>query len=263
MEDPSWGRNCDLLVNALQALERGTSQIRRSTNKLITLRDIAKEREKVKRVTSSTNAKEVHAIQDALALMEKYMRLNPAQLRGQGVKLTTEAQMALENYQKSCDAFYKRCISVEESLRRGGATTGVRIGGGGPAASAASDVDDADENTDLLQGARNGGLTQKEAFERDLHDEIMEERQRETTEIADNVKDINEIFNHIHLMVNEQGEALDLVEENVGIAERATRNATSNLRQAQQYRETSTRDKMMLWFVLVLAFIVFLVVLLS
>ncbi|KAH9599030.1 Syntaxin [Trypanosoma melophagium] len=259
MEDPSWRRNCDLLTDALRSLERGTSQIRRSTNKLTTLRDIEKEREKVKQVTSKTNAKEVHVIHDALGLMEKYMRLNPTQLRGQGIKLTTEAKVALENYQKSCDAFYKKCINVEESLRSGGGTTRVKVRG---SVTSTSDLDDVDENTDLLQGETNGKTTLKEEFERDLHDEIMAERHRETSEIADNVKDINEIFNHIHLMVNEQGETLDIIEGNVGTAERATRNATNNLRQALQYRETPARDKMMLLFVLILAFVVFVVVLL-
>ncbi|RNF09255.1 syntaxin [Trypanosoma rangeli] len=258
MEDPSWRRNCDLLTDALQSLDRSTSQIRRSTNKLTTLRDIARERERVKQVTGSTNAKEVHSIQDALGLMEKYMRLNPAQLRGQGVKLTTEAKVAMERYQNSCDAFYKKCISVEQSLRSSQGTTHVKVL---PGSQVSSDADEADETSDLLQKGAAGALTQKEIFERDLHDDIMAERRRETLEIADNVKDINEIFNHIHLMVEEQGDSLDVIEGNVGMAQQATRNAAQHLRQAQQYQETPKRNKFLLLFAFVLAFIVFFTVL--
>ncbi|KAF8276151.1 putative syntaxin [Trypanosoma cruzi] len=258
MEDPSWRRNCDLLTDALQSLERSTLQIRRSTNKLTTLRDIARERERVKQVTGRTNAKEVHAIQDALGLMEKYMRLNPAQLRGQGVKLTTEARVALEKYQKSCDAFYRKCISVEESLRSGRGTTRVKMLSGTPAS---SDAEDVDENSDLLQRGAAGTFTQREMFERDLHDEIMAERRRETSEIAENVKDINEIFNHIHLMVEEQGDTLDTIEGNVGVAQQATRNAADSLRQAQRYQENPRRNKFLLLLVLFLAVIIFITVL--
>ncbi|RNF25968.1 syntaxin [Trypanosoma conorhini] len=259
MEDPSWRRNCDLLADALQSLDRSTSQIRRSTNKLATLRDIARERERVKQVTARTNAREVHGIQDALGLMEKYMRLNPAQLRGQGVKLTTEAKVAMDKYQNSCDAFYKKCISVEQSLRSSGETTRVRVLQGNLAS---SDAEEGDETSELLQKGAAGALTQKELFERDLHDEIMAERRQETSEIADNVKDINEIFNHIHLMVQEQGESLDVIEGNVGVAQQATRNAANHLRHAQHYQESPACNKYLLLFALVLAFIVFVTVLL-
>ncbi|CCD12144.1 unnamed protein product [Trypanosoma congolense IL3000] len=246
MDDPSWNRNCDLLAKALQSLDSSTSKIRRSTNKLLTLRDIATEREKVKRVTSSTNAKEVHAVQDALGFLERYMRLHPAQLRGQGMKLTAEAQVALDNYKKSCDAFYKRCMALEESLRSGKKTTRVKVEGGD-----GSDDDDLDEGTSLLRGGV-ADYKQKQEFEDDLYNEIMAERMRETKEIADSVRDINDIFNHIHSMVEEQGVGLDAIENNVTRSSQATRSALSHLQHARENQRSSRCNRMLMIFVVVL-----------
>ncbi|KAG8349077.1 syntaxin [Trypanosoma vivax] len=248
MDDPSWQRNCNLLAGALQALDQSTSQIRRSTNKLFSLRDIATERERVKRVVSSANAKGVQTIQDALEFMEKYMRLHPTQPWGQGVKLSTEAKVALDNYQKACDSFYKQCISVEDSLRSNKGQTRVRISGG--LSSAGSEAEDLDEGRRLLPGS--GGLTQREEFENALHHEIMAERQRETSEIAENVRDINEIFTHIHTMVEEQGEALTAIEKNTDASAQSTRNAVRHLQQAHQHVGTSNRDKILVLLIVLL-----------
>ncbi|AAZ10588.1 syntaxin, putative [Trypanosoma equiperdum] len=255
MDDPSWQRNCDMLTHALQSLERSTSQIKRSTNKLVTLRDIAQERDKVKKVTSAANAKDVHAVHDALAFLEKYMRLHPTQLRGQGVKLSTEAQVVLENYKKSCDVFYKKCISLEESLRKNSATTRVRIGTGD-----GSDVDDFDdEGESLLPRGATAGSAQRQAFEDDLHNEIMAERVRETSEIAESVRDINELFNHINSLVAEQGVGLEIIEENVTRSSAATRNAVGHLQQARDSQQRSGRDKMFIFLIVVLMIMLLLV----
>lgn len=270
MNDPSWVRNCELLTKALLSLDRSTSTIRRSTNKVYNLKDITKEREKVKSVTSSTNSKEVQEVQDTLKLLEKFIRLNPPQLSSQGAKLTTDAQVALQNYQQACDLFYKKCISVEEKFRDQPAGSGVASGGrrnrgdGDVHVDIGSEDDDADEGEGLLGNAGKSGRLQNQAqlhsqrddFERTLHEEIMAERNREAKEIAENVKDIKEIFQHINELVGEQGVTLDEVEQNVGRANVATRNGVNHLRQAQQHQDDSRRNKMCLIFIMVIVFLV-------
>lgn len=265
MDDPSWQRNCETLVRSLQSLDRKTATIRRGTNKLVSLRDMDKEREKIRQTTSGANSTEVQSIQDSMRLAEQFMRQNPT-LNGEGVKLMNESQTALESYQAACDAFYKKCISVEESSR------GKR--GGKPGRAFQDDSEDEGETNRLLGTDEAGGsLAQqhqqqqqqsaKSMFERDLYEDLMAERARETKEIADNVRDINEIFQQIHEMVDEQGVQLEVVDGNLSAAERATRNASQHLQRARQYQETSSRNKFLLIFVIILCIIVFLMLILN
>lgn len=182
-----------------------------------------------------------------MRLVEQFIRQNPS-LNGEGVKLKNESQAALESYQVACDCFYKKCISVEESSRGKRNSKSTR---------AFQDGSDDEGETNRLLGsdqpaaAQNAQETAKAVFERDLYEDLMAERARETREIADNVRDINEIFQHINEMVDEQGVQLEVVDANLSAAERATRNANRHLSRAQQYQETSTRNKFLFVFVLV------------
>lgn len=245
MEDPSWQRNCELLARSLQSLDKKTATIRRSANKLLSVKDIQKEREKVTQAASTANSTDVQSIQEQLRLVEHFLRLNPV-YNCEGVKLMNEAQTALHNYQFACDNFYKKCIALEGSARRQSSKT---------ARTFADDSDDETEKDALLHKER-AQKTEMLAFEDSLYQELMAERVRETQEISNNVRDIYEIFEHINEMVGEQGVQLEIVDANVSTAERATGNASRQLQLAQRYQESSCRNKALLIFVLVMFFLV-------
>lgn len=250
MSDPSWQRNCNTLVKALQSLDRKTAIIHRSTNKLVSTRDIQKERERIRQTTSTANGTDVQSIQDTMRLVEQCIRQNPA-LNSEGVKLVNESQSALESYQMACDGFYKKCIAIEGSSRERRQSKTARA--------FEDDSDDGESSRLLGTGDTHGQQeTAKAMFERDLYEDLMAERAVETREIADNVRDIHEIFAHIHEMVDEQGTQLEVVDANLSAAERATQNANRHLRQAQQYQSTSSGNKYLLFFIAVMFVIVLL-----
>ncbi|KAG5490550.1 hypothetical protein JKF63_00670 [Porcisia hertigi] len=232
MSDPSWRRACDLLSKHLHSLGHKIAVIRRITNRRSAVEEIRREREEVKRITREANATDVQDIRKSVKCLERFILLDKS-LTEEGRKLAKDAEVILQDYERVCNDFYRKCMEGESvrGARNSRALQMFREVSG----------DDDDENERQLLLATEA--PQRVQFERDLYDELMVERQRETNEIADNVRDIHEIFQHINGMVNDQGEQLEIVDNNLSTAERATRNASQHLRRAQQYQGTSNRNK--------------------
>lgn len=245
MSDPSWIRSCERLTNALSALEKKKKTIERSTINVIAVKDISKEREKVRQTTSGANSAIVPEIEKEVRLMQGFIGLNPA-LSGEGMDLMNDAKALLRGYQEACDKFYKKCMSVEEANRSRMNSRTSR---------AFRDGSEEEGEGDALLGGGSSQATQRMQFEKSLYEELMLEREQETREIAENVQDINEIFAHIHGMVEEQGVQLNIVDDNISVAERATRNANTHLSRAQQYQTTSNCNKLLLILVIAVFFI--------
>ncbi|KPI84087.1 putative QA-SNARE protein [Leptomonas seymouri] len=245
MSDSSWRRTCSALVEQLQKLEQKVSVIRRITSRRSLADETKKEREEVKKITREANATDVQDIRKTVKLMERFIMLDK-RLSDEGRKLAKDAEKTLQEYENACNEFYRKCIDG-------------RGGRGGQSSRAqqrvfrdASDDEAESEGAPLLAAEP----PQRVQFERDLYDELMQERQRETSEIADNVRDIHDIFQHISGMVNEQGEQLDVVDYNISAAERATQNASRHLQRAQQYQTTSSRNKLLFVCMMILLIIV-------
>lgn len=239
MDDPSLSRQSALLVDALNAIDKIASSFKRSTTKVISVKDMKKEREKVRALVEGATKHELPAIHDAVKFLDRYLRLHPNHTTS--FKLINDAKVALSTYQSSCDSFYQRCCEIErktEAQCRKGAPGG-----------------DSDEDVQLSEKApfltSSSSSSQRQQFESVLHDEIMEERNREVREIAESVRDINEIFSHIHELVGEQGEKLSHVEENLQDSERSTRNASEQLRLAREAQDRSRRNQVVLLLIVV------------
>ncbi|KPA80261.1 putative mitochondrial QA-SNARE protein [Leptomonas pyrrhocoris] len=245
MTDPSWRRTCNALTEQLQKLEQKVSVIRRITFRRSSADDIKKEREEVKKITREAKATDVQDIRKTVRLMERFIVLDK-NLSDEGRKLAKDAEKTLQEYENACNEFYSKCIDSK----------GGRGGQGGRAQQRAFRDASDDEAGSEVASLLVTEPPQRVQFERDLYEELMLERQRETGEIADNVRDIHEIFQHINGMVNEQGEQLDVVDSNVSAAERATRNASQHLRRAQQYQTTSSRNKLLFICMMVMLVIV-------
>lgn len=89
----------------------------------------------------------------------------------------------------------------------------------------------------------------------DLHSAIMRERRRDMEELADNVADINEIFSHIAVMIQEQGESLEVVATHVEAAEEETDRAVDQLRRAKA-SQTAAHVKYAVAAILAIIFLV-------
>ncbi|EPY36463.1 syntaxin 7 [Angomonas deanei] len=160
-----------------------------------------------------------------------------------------ESRNMLRNYQNACELFYKKCISVEESCRT---THENRF--------ANATFQDSDEETEREALLTQETETQRSAFEKELYNEIMAERARETQEIAESVRDINDIFQQVNEMVGEQGIKLDLVDRNISVAQTSTSNGVNQLRRANAYQQDSSNNNCL--FFLLLAIVAFICLLL-
>jgi hypothetical protein len=242
MEDPSLARQTASLVEALAAIEKATSGMRRSTTKLAAARDIAKERKKVKILIDNCTHEEVPAVYDALRFLDKYLRLHTDYSRG--VKLMNESKTVLAAYQLASDNFYAKCCEVEANERKSSrfSTQNEEEDLNG---------EELSEKVPFLDGAPSAN-SQRQIFEQNLHDEIMEERNREVREIAESVRDIHEIFGHINELVGEQGDKLQVVDDHISASERATRNAAEQLRQARDAQDRSRRNQVILLIVVII-----------
>lgn len=246
-----------MVTRSLQSLQKKIGVIRRSSKKLLTVADINKEREKIRETTRAANAEDVTAIQEALQMMERFMKIHPCYSM-EGVKLMGEAQQTLNEYQTSCDAFYKQCIVVEEQSRSGGRQQQQQANRFAMT-NDEDDDDDFDEEPNEAQSLLGRQhASQREQYEQELHNEIVAEVERETHEIAENLRDVNIIFNHITKLVEEQGVQLNGIDENLTTAARSTRNGTEQLRRAEQHQNSSTRTK---WMVVILLILISLVML--
>ncbi|KAK7197663.1 putative QA-SNARE protein [Novymonas esmeraldas] len=250
MVDPSWRRACDLLAKHQKSLGQKIAVIRRITNRRSSAEETKRDREEVKRVVHEANATDVQDIRKSVKALERFILLDKS-LSDEGRKLAKGAEVLLQDYERTCNDFYRRCMEGESAR-------GVQSSRALRTFREASDDDRgaAGEGEDEAQGLLTTEAPQRVQFERDMYEELMLERQRETGEIADNVRDIHEIFQHINGMVNEQGEQLDVVDGNLSAAERATRNASQHLRRAQQYQTTSSRNKILFICMMVLLVIV-------
>lgn len=245
-EDLSWRRNSHLLTRSLHSLQKKITGIQRSTKKLITVADINQEREKIRETTRRANTEDVAAIHEAVRQMERFMEIHPC-FTVEGIKLMGDSQQTLKDYQQSCDAFYNACISVEQKYSNRQSYLSED--------SEKSELDEEiDESTTLL--LKGNQQTQRLRYEQELHDEIVAELERETNEIAENVRDVNIIFSHITKLVMDQGVQINEIDRSLETTVQATRSGNEQLRRAAEYESKSSLWKWVIIGLLVLMLLV-------
>jgi hypothetical protein len=233
MEDPSVARQSKALIEALAAIDKACSGIRRSTSKVVSMSDVAKERKKVRNLIETCTHQEVPSVHDALRFFDRYLRLHPDFNRG--LKLANEAKTVLNSYQLACDTFYAKCCDVEAASRRND-----------------SPDDSGEELTEKVSFLDSRDkVSQRHEFEANLHDEIVAERNKEVREIAESVRDIHEIFLHINELVGEQGSQLEVIDGQIAASEAATRSAANQLRMARDAQDKSRRNQVVLLVIVI------------
>jgi hypothetical protein len=231
MEDPSVARQSKALIEALAAIEKACSGIRRSSSKVVSMSDVAKERKKVRNLIETCTHQEVPSVHDALRFFDRYLRLHPDFNRG--LKLANEAKNVLNSYQLACDNFYAKCCDVEAASRRN------------------DSPDDSGEELTEKVSFLDSKVSQRHEFEANLHDEIVAERNKEVREIAESVRDIHEIFLHINELVGEQGSQLEVIDGQIAASEAATRSAANQLRMARDAQDKSRRNQVVLLVIVI------------
>lgn len=253
-DDPSWSTNAQLLTQTLHSFQRKIGTIRRSTRKLLNASDLKREREKVLEITRAANHEDLGTIHESMQAMERFMTTHP-RFNLDGVKLMRDAQLSIREYQEASEAFFRKCVQLENEARPRG--EGSQVARQFPLDPGNEDDDDAGEMTEahhLLAPP----LSRREAYEQQLRQEVMAELERETQEIAENVRDVNVIFSHITQLVKEQGVTLETVDQNLTAAAHSTMSGADQLRRAEEHQNDFTRWK---WATVILLVLILLVLL--
>lgn len=245
-EDPAFARMQDGLCKALRNLDRHTAAMQRTAQRLHTAKDVQRAKEKLSQTMEGARG-DVATVHDTLGLLGKYLKINP-QCRTESQRLSTDARATIQRFEETHASFWAKANAAEKTFLRSG-------------------EDDDDEEEERGEGERPGGgkqqqqqqLASRDAFEQNLHDEIMAERQREVREIASNLADIHDIFVQLNELVGEQGVKIQVMEENATSAESQTSRGVTELREAG--RLAMQRKKQTFW--LGIAFLVGLMVLIT
>lgn len=105
------------------------------------------------------------------------------------------------------------------------------------------------EETPLLEGDQKGVPEQQQQQQQQLlqdqieqtelqyHILLTEERNREIEQVAEGIREVNSIFKDLGTLVNQQGEQLDTVEENILELHGNTQQASRELHKAHEYQK--------------------------
>ena len=82
---------------------------------------------------------------------------------------------------------------------------------------------------------------QTDVFEVQIHEDILMERDQKITHITSAIQQVNGLFKEISLMVNEQGEALDRIEDHIGDSVQQTKKTVQELQKAEDRTKANKR----------------------
>lgn len=267
--DPAWQRLVKRLSDASTSLEQKSSQLNRHCDRLVTKRDAEKGKIFLKDVTELA-AHDITDIMGQLRSLEGFLKLHPHR-RSVGVGLSQDAQAAMKAFETSHTTLVQRiqAIDMQASSQKKGSSRNNHKSSSSSSSSRREGLhDDAEdgEEAPLVASSSTGGggsqqhqqQVQQQHIAVDIYEEIMHERSQEISEIADNIQTINEIFQHIKEMVDEQGEQLEAVETNVESAADRARAGREQLEKARA-EQRSAHMKYIVAGCIVLFFVVTLV----
>jgi len=99
-------------------------------------------------------------------------------------------------------------------------------------------------------GGQSGGMTGQSKTQMLLEEEQnlkeLQDRERSVHQLESDIVDMNTIFKDLATMVHEQGEMVDSIEVHVSEAQVRVGEGTSQLRQAEQYKNAARKKKLIL-----------------
>ncbi|KAF2471606.1 t-SNARE [Lindgomyces ingoldianus] len=90
----------------------------------------------------------------------------------------------------------------------------------------------------------------------DFQESLIIERESEIRNIEQSVGELNELFRDVAHMVHEQGEQLDIIEENVEVTHDASQGAHKNLVQANRYQKSARSKACILLLILAIVLVI-------
>eukprot|EP00672_Neobodo_designis_P019470 CAMPEP_0174841270 /NCGR_PEP_ID=MMETSP1114-20130205/9208_1 /TAXON_ID=312471 /ORGANISM="Neobodo designis, Strain CCAP 1951/1" /LENGTH=293 /DNA_ID=CAMNT_0016075451 /DNA_START=58 /DNA_END=939 /DNA_ORIENTATION=+ len=248
-----WASLSAAATRTIDALEDRARALRRQSQRIVAPKDASRAKQSL-RESREADGDLVSGARETLRRLEAHVQTAPANA-GVTAALGKAAVMALESFEAAQMGLVRRVQEVESAAgaasgagRRGrnsGSRRSAAMASAPGAANATGDGDDDDEEGTALVPQSSGSASQqqqqREAFQIDVYDDIMRERSREVAEIAENIRDVHEIFQHISVLVREQGEEIEKIESNVdGTADEVTRGRIELERARQHQRDNSS-----------------------
>lgn len=225
-DDPAFQKLSQQLSNKLFKLQGNIANLTRDVGHLGTRQDNARVRERVNDMLEETRDmfKEVG---EGVKKIQSWEDVNPTQ-RYQQQKLSREFQATLSDFQ----TLQRRALEKEKAS----------------VSAARAAVGDGEAATSDGEGGLEGGLQLQQQEpelrlaaqdEVDFQEALIIEREDEIRNIEQGVGDLNVLFTQVATMVQEQGEQLDTIADNVESVRTDTRGADYELRAAARYQRNA------------------------
>lgn len=219
-----WKSLAAAATRVITALENRAADLRKKSARIVAPKDASRAKDGL-RSGRDGDSDTVAGAREILRRLEAHVQSHPHDA-AVGAALGKAAVMALEAFEAAQMSVVRRISEVEQTASAAGRRAPVGSSSAAPtgprrhaavAIADGGDDEDATEASTLVPSSGGGQQRQThlEPFQVDVYDDIMRERSREVAELAENIRDIHEIFQHISIMVAEQGEQIDAIEDNV------------------------------------------------
>ncbi|KAF4125883.1 t SNARE [Geosmithia morbida] len=215
------------LKGKLQSLLSNNRKLASDVNVLGTKKDTPRLRERVHN-TMVKNRSVCQEIGEGVKKLQTWEELS----RYEQTKVSSDFQAALQEFQ----ALQRRALDKEKaSINAARASTGADLGeeltptGGGSSG----------QQEQLLQRQEMAPSAMAAQDEVDFQESLIIEREEEIRNIEQGVGDLNVLFRQVAQIVNEQGEQLTSIEDNVYNVRDDTRQADVENRQAARYQKAA------------------------
>lgn len=103
-------------------------------------------------------------------------------------------------------------------------------------------------------------MLQIEVVQGEVDLELVKEREEALRQLEQDIQDLNTIFKDLGVMVHEQGEDINVIEDNVEPAARDVEQGVKNLKDAEEYQSSARRKKLFLALILSAVLVIIIVI---
>lgn len=218
----------------IQKMVQNVAGLQKLVSEIGTPRDSTEKREKLHQTQHYTNqlAKETTSfLKDLAHLPQPSSASDQRQRKMQNERLRTEFSDALNHFQT-----VQRTAAEKEraSVSRARAHSGYGV---------AHFEQEEKKSDDHLVSPGFSQTRQVLQMEEDVDLELIHEREEAIRKLEGDIKDVNQIFKELGVLVHEQGEGIDSIEANVESAQIQVEAATEQLTIARQYQNKIRKKK--------------------
>ena len=232
-DDPEFSRQAQELATKLFRLGSNISDLHSELNR----RDTPRTRERTHNLLEETKAM-FQSAGEGLRNLQTWEDVTPTQKYKQQ-KLSRQLKDSLEEFcLLQARALQKQKSQVADAKKAAAAAIEQQSAAGAGALNVRSE-----EAHSQLQLQQQQELSLAPQDEVEFQDALIREREEEIRNIEQGVSDLNVLFQQVAQIVNEQGEQIDTITDNVEVTLVATQGADYELRQAARYQKNA-RSKM-------------------